>query len=71
MTNQGQVSVSHKVAKALICTIVLLMSIPGITLLTIASVVIWFYGEDVLAGQVMRNFKFIEKFLPRVMTEGE
>jgi hypothetical protein len=71
MTNQAQATLSRKIAKALICTVILILSIPGITLLTLASVVIWFYGEEVMTSQVMRNFKFIEKFLPAVLTQGK
>jgi len=69
MTQQQESKVSHKIAKALVCLIVLALSIPGILALTLASVVVWFCGEDLLSGQVMKHFKIIEKFLPRCMTE--
>lgn len=71
MTKQQQNTVSHKIAKALVCLFVLVLVIPGITLLTVASVIVWFYGEDLLSGEVMKHFKLIENFLPRGMTEDE
>ncbi len=71
MTTQGQAKLSHKIAKGLVCVVIVVLSVPGITLLTLASIVIWFYGEDVMAIQVMRHFKFIEKFLPAVLTQGK
>jgi hypothetical protein len=69
MTNLNQATLSRRIAKAVICVIIIVMLIPGITLLTLASVVIWFYGEEAMTGQVMRHFSFVEKFLPAVMTE--
>jgi hypothetical protein len=71
MTNLNQATLSRRIAKAVICVIIIVMLIPGITLLTLASVVIWFYGEEVMTGQVMSHFSFIEKFLPAVMTDDK
>jgi len=69
MTKQQESKVSHKIAKAAVCLIVLALSIPGILALTLASVVVWFYGEELLSGQVMKHFKIIEKFLPACLVE--
>ena len=71
MTTSQELSVSKKIAKALVCVLVLILTIPGITLLTISSVVVWFYGQDLLSGAVMSHFKFIEKFLPSILVNEE
>jgi len=66
MTEAKKCQVCHKIAKFILCAMVLLLSIPGTTLLTLASVIVWFYGEDLLAGEAMKRFAFIQKFLPAV-----
>ena len=70
MTKSNQDRVAHKLAKFFVCALVLVLSIPGITALTLASVIIWFYGEDLLSGEIMRRFAFIEQFLPAVLLKG-
>lgn len=56
--------ISHVIAKALVCSAVIALMISGITFLSIASVLIWFYGEDLLSDQISGHFELVEKFLP-------
>jgi hypothetical protein len=67
MTTFQKNTVSHKIAKFVVCFVVLVLSIPGVTLLTVASVVLWFYGEDLLSAELLKRFDFIEQFLPKVL----
>ena len=70
MTDTQKDCIAHKIAKALVCAVVVALTLMGTTVLAIASVVVWFYGEDVLAGEVMKHFNYIQKFLPAILLEG-
>lgn len=69
MTTTQKNTISHKIAKLFVCLIVIVFTLPGVTLLTVAAVVVWFYGEDLLSDQLMKRFEFIEHFLPKVFTK--
>jgi len=58
--------ISHSIAKAFVCGSVILLTISGVTLLSIAAVVVWFYGEDLLSDLLSGHFDLVQKLLPNL-----